>query len=55
MVRKATKIVCPDCKSIIPAESKFEIGDIFECPNCGTEVEIQSLDPLIYAELLEEK
>jgi lysine biosynthesis protein LysW len=33
----------------------LEIGDILECQECGTEVEILSLEPLKYSELVEEK
>jgi lysine biosynthesis protein LysW len=31
------------------------IGDILECQECGTEVEILSINPLKYRELIEEK
>ncbi len=33
----------------------MEVGDILECGECGTEVEILSLEPLKYQELIEEK
>ena len=49
------KIICPDCKGEIPQENELLIGDILECPECGTEVEILSLEPLEYRELIEEK
>jgi len=49
------KIICPDCKNeIIPIEGML-VGDILECDKCGTEVEITSLEPLTYRELVEEK
>jgi alpha-aminoadipate carrier protein LysW len=50
-----TKIICPDCKAEIPRIENMVIGDILECPVCGTEVEILSLEPLQYKELIEEK
>jgi alpha-aminoadipate/glutamate carrier protein LysW len=50
-----TKIICPDCKSEISRIENMVIGDILECPVCGTEVEILSLEPLQYKELIEEK
>lgn len=49
------KIICPDCKAEIKNESPLTLGDILECGECGTEVEILSLEPLKYAELIEEK
>ena len=49
------KIICPDCKNEIKQIEGVLIGDILECEECGTEVEILSLDPLNYKELIEEK
>ncbi len=50
-----TKIVCPDCASEIKKSKNLMIGDILECDECGTEVEVLSLTPLKYQELMEEK
>jgi lysine biosynthesis protein LysW len=47
------KILCPDCGAVIQAN--YEIGEIVECGECGTEVEILSINPLKYRELIEEK
>jgi lysine biosynthesis protein LysW len=49
------KIICPDCQTEIKNEGDLLIGDIVECQECGTEVEITSLEPLTYRELIEEK
>lgn len=49
------KIICPDCRAEIEIKGKIEVGDILECKECGTEVEILSLDPFKYEELFEEK
>lgn len=49
------KIICPDCGAEIKAEEGYLVGDILECEECGTEVEILSLEPLKYSELVEEK
>lgn len=49
------KIICPDCQTEIIAPADMIVGDILECSECGTEVEIQSLSPLTYRELVEEK
>lgn len=53
--KKVDKIICPDCKIEIKLKKGSNIGDIVECAGCGTEVELLSLDPLRYEELLEEK
>ena len=49
------KIKCPDCQTEILLSGTEEVGDILECSECGTEVEITSIDPLNYRELVEEK
>lgn len=48
------KVVCPDCQTEIKGET-LNVGDILECQECGTEVEILSTGPLQYRELIEEK
>jgi lysine biosynthesis protein LysW len=48
-------ISCPDCKQSIRKKGDVLVGDVLECPNCGCEVEILSVEPLKYRELLEEK
>ena len=52
---ETNKIICPDCKKEIIAPQEMMIGDILECEECGTEIEILSIDPLEYKELIEEK
>lgn len=49
------KIICTDCGSEIKTEVKMQVGDIVECAECGTELEILSVSPLKYSELIEEK
>ncbi len=49
-----SKIKCPDCGAEIKHVG-VQVGDILECRECGTEVEILSLSPLEYRELIEEK
>lgn len=48
------KVICPDCGTEIVA-IEVVVGDILECQECGTEVEILSLAPLQFRELVEEK
>lgn len=49
------KVICPDCQAEIKCSDKTLIGDILECGECGTEVEIVSLNPWKYQVLVEEK
>jgi alpha-aminoadipate/glutamate carrier protein LysW len=55
MNQEENKVICPDCKTEINKSLETVVGDILECDECGTEVEILSLDPLKYQELVEEK
>ena len=52
---QTNKIICPDCEEEIKQPEGVMIGDILECNECGTEVEVLSLEPLQYKELIEEK
>ncbi len=55
MAENNNQIICPDCKAEIVKPEGMMVGDILECPECGTEVEILSIEPLNYKELTEEK
>ncbi|MFA6250379.1 MAG: lysine biosynthesis protein LysW [Candidatus Shapirobacteria bacterium] len=55
MLSDQNKIICPDCKTEIKKPNEVSLGDVLECPQCGTEVQILSTDPLKYGELIEEK
>jgi lysine biosynthesis protein LysW len=55
MADVSNKVVCPDCGFVFKTDLKTVVGDILECQTCGTEVEILSLEPLKYQELIEEK
>ncbi len=55
MKNDENKIICPDCGAEIAREAEMMIGDILECSECGTEVEVLSLEPLECRELFEEK
>ena len=52
---QTNKIICPDCGEEIKQTEGMMIGDIVECDECGTEVEVLSINPLQYRELIEEK
>lgn len=55
MKQNDQKIMCPDCGTEIVSQNSPVVGDILECQECGTEVEVLSLDPLKYQTLVEEK
>ncbi|MCD6225901.1 lysine biosynthesis protein LysW [bacterium] len=39
------KIRCPDCQQQITLPQNVVVGDIIECENCGTELEVVRLNP----------
>jgi len=55
MTDSNTKIICPDCQAEIVKLEEMEVGEILECSECGCEVEILSINPLKYRQLIEEK
>jgi lysine biosynthesis protein LysW len=59
-----TKLIhCPDCQADaeddeqgqinIPVDA--QVGDILECPACGAEIEVLSLEPPVISLITEEK
>ncbi|MBN1483316.1 MAG: lysine biosynthesis protein LysW [Chloroflexia bacterium] len=36
---------CPDCDALIPKRKKMSLGQLVECPECGTALEVISLEP----------
>ncbi len=48
-------ITCPECDTPLNLPQDLILGKITECPACGTENELISLDPLKVAPLEEEK
>ncbi len=48
------KIICPDCNEEINIDQRIEVGDILECQNCATEVEVLNTNP-IKIEIIEEE
>jgi len=55
MADESEKALCPDCGTQFVINPETVVGDILECQTCGTEVEILSLKPLKFQELVEEK
>ena len=41
---------CPVCDADVELEADAVEGELIECPDCGSELEITSLDPVELAE-----
>tara|TARA_B100000949_G_scaffold214547_1_gene210154 strand:- start:871 stop:1035 length:165 start_codon:yes stop_codon:yes gene_type:complete len=41
---------CPVCSTQITVVSDTIVGELMECPDCGSELEVIELDPLQLAE-----
>lgn len=38
---------CPECAAEIQLDDNVEEGEIIVCPDCGVELEVISLDPIV--------
>jgi alpha-aminoadipate/glutamate carrier protein LysW len=47
--------VCTECEAEISLEPSTEIGEIVQCPDCGLDLEVLSLDPPAVAPAPEEE
>lgn len=41
-----SKTACVECEAEIQVEEGAFAGEVIECPECGVELEITSLDPI---------
>jgi len=39
-------VVCPECDNQIDIEDEVDAGETVQCDECGTELEVVSVDPL---------
>lgn len=53
--QKSQTSSCPECDTPLVLPKEISVGKIIECPACGTENEIVTLDPFQLAPLEEEK
>lgn len=44
----ATSVECTECAGAIPANVALP-GEILDCPDCGAELEVRSVRPLVIA------
>ncbi len=40
-----TTVTCIECAGIVPLASDVVLGEIVQCPDCGVELEVVSLEP----------
>lgn len=48
-------VFCKDCNDPIELNREIKVGEIIECPNCGAEMEVISLEPIEVSLIEEEK
>ena len=41
--------MCPECDASVPLRENVERGEIVQCPECGAELEVLTLDPVGFA------
>jgi alpha-aminoadipate carrier protein LysW len=46
---------CPECAATIILADDTLAGEIVQCPDCGVELEVMSLDPLVLEPAPEEE
>ncbi|MBN1349525.1 lysine biosynthesis protein LysW [candidate division KSB1 bacterium] len=46
---------CPVCSAPIELDSDTVEGELIECPDCGTELEVTGVDPFTLAEAPQEE
>jgi alpha-aminoadipate carrier protein LysW len=39
-------VVCPECDNPIDIDNEVDTGETVQCEECGTELEVVSVDPL---------
>ncbi|MFQ5652656.1 MAG: lysine biosynthesis protein LysW [bacterium] len=51
----STKVACPICDGEVSLGGDTLEGELIECPECGTELEVTSVDPIAVAEAPQEE
>jgi alpha-aminoadipate carrier protein LysW len=41
---------CPVCDAAVPLANDTVLGEVMECPDCGTELEVTGLEPAALSE-----
>lgn len=42
-----SNITCPECAAEISLQDGIKVGQILICPECGVELEVTKLDPVL--------
>lgn len=53
--QKLQSPICPECDTPLNLPAELAVGKILECPACGTQSEVVTVEPLKLAPLEEEK
>jgi alpha-aminoadipate carrier protein LysW len=40
-----TMALCTECEAEIPLDATTEVGEIIQCPDCGLDLEVLSVQP----------
>ncbi|MGB9776678.1 MAG: lysine biosynthesis protein LysW [Anaerolineae bacterium] len=40
-------VQCPECAAALTLAPDVEVGEIVLCPDCGVELEVRSLNPIV--------
>jgi alpha-aminoadipate carrier protein LysW len=48
-------VACPECGGDVSLNENVEKGEILQCPDCGAELEVVSIDPVELALAPEEE
>ncbi len=54
-VEVMTMALCTECEAEIPLAETTEVGEIIQCPDCGLDLEVISLEPPVLAPAPEEE
>jgi alpha-aminoadipate carrier protein LysW len=46
---------CPECEADVQVDEDVDKGDVVECPDCGTSLEVVGLDPIELDVAMEEE
>ncbi len=41
---KDKTVLCPECQNTTELENEIRVGDIVECPHCGSELRVADFD-----------
>lgn len=52
---KDKTVVCPECQNNVDIQEDVRVGDVIECPHCGSELRITQDEPLTVEVIQEEK